>query len=173
MNLERAEFRYAGFREEVGVSKLIALGAWLGLAACASSSNIARNGGPTNAPVQGTYVFSANLPDQQMRGTLQIVGDRILLEPASGTCRAIETTGPVVQFVCNGSGRYEQMSIRINRDKPAEGSTWSASYLVQRSREVCQEYGLVQGRQVCVRSWTEYYDVTQGKAGKLRVRRTS
>jgi hypothetical protein len=155
------------------MSRLGALVAWLGMTACASSSNVAANGGTAGAPVQGTYVFSANLPDQQMRGTLQVMGDRVLLEPASGKCRAIESSDAVVHFSCTGSGRYEQMSIRINRRKPAEGSTWSASYLVQRSREVCQEYGVVSGRQVCVRSWTEYYDVAQGKSGKLRVRRTS
>ena len=155
------------------MSRLGALVAWVGLTACASSSNVAPNGGTASAPVQGTYVFSANLPDQQMRGTLQVMGDRVLLEPASGTCRAIESTDAVVRFACIGSGRYEQLSLLINRRKPAEGSYWSVSYLVQRSREVCQEYGLVSGRQVCVRSWTEYYDVAQGKTGKLRVRRTS
>ena len=153
------------------MSRFGLLAACAALTGCASSHNDTPSTGPAGAPVQGTFAFTANLPDQQMRGTLQITGDRILLEPASGTCRAMEDTDAV--FLCNGSGRYEQLSIRINRHKPTEGSSWSVSYRVQRSREVCQEYGVVSGRQVCVRSWTEYYDDTQGKSGKLRVRRTS
>ena len=156
------------------MSRIGVLAACVGLTACASSNNAVPSSGPANAPVQGTYVFTANLPDQQMRGTLQIMGDRIMLEPASGTCRATEGTDTVmVLFLCNGSGRSEGLSIRINRRKPAEGSYWSASYRVQRSRQICQEYGVVSGQQVCVRSWTEYYDAAEGKNGKLRVRRTS
>lgn len=161
-------------RIDLVMSRLGVLAACLGLAACASSSNSVPSTRAASPPAQGTFAFTANLPDEQVRGTLQLAGNRILLEPAVGTCRAIESTDTVmVQFLCNGSGRYEQLSIRINRRKPAEGSSWSASYRVQRSREVCQEYGVVSGRQVCVRSWTEYYDASEGKAGKLRVRRTS
>ena len=148
--------------------------ACVALSACASSNNGHLNSGTVGAPVQGTYTFTANLPDQQLRGTFQVAGSRILLDPASGNCRATESSDTVmVHFLCASSGRYEQLSVRINRRKPAEGSYWSASYRVQRSREVCQEYGVVSGRQVCVRSWTEYYDTSEGKSGKLRVRRTS
>ena len=154
--------------------RLCVLVALVGLTACASSNTSAANSGPVNAPVQGTYAFTANLPDQQLRGTLLVTGNDIRLEPTSGTCRATQSADTVaIRFLCNGSGRYEQLSIRIDRHKPVEGSTWYASYRVQRSREVCSEYGTVSGQTVCVRTWTEYYDAAEGKSGKLRVRRSS
>ena len=156
------------------MSKLSVLVAWVGLAACASSTRSDLNRGPANAPVQGTYAFTANLPDQQLRGTLRVTGNDILLEPTSGSCRATESADTVaIRFLCHGSGRYEQLFIRIDRHRPVEASSWSATYRVPRTREHCSEYGVVAGQQVCVRSWTEYYDAAEGKSGKLRVRRAS
>jgi hypothetical protein len=153
------------------VRRVLALVAFVGLTACASSSRTEPNGRLVDSSAEGAYTFTANLPDQLLRGTLRIIGDEILLEPAAGSCRAIDADSVAIRFLCNGSGRYEQMSIRIHRQKPAERSTWAASYRVQRTRENCSEYGVVSGQQVCIRSWTEYYDTTEGKAGKLMVRR--
>ena|SRR5687768_17294935 len=156
------------------MNRLSILVAWAGLTACASSTRSDLNSGPANAPVQGTYAFTANLPDQQLRGTLRVTGNDILVEPTSGSCRATQTADTVaIRFLCHGSGRYEQLSIRIDRRKPVEASSWSATYRVQRSREVCSEYGTVSGQTVCVRTWTEYYDAAEGKSGKLTVRRAS
>lgn len=59
------------------------LAAWVGLTACVSKTNVVPNDGPADAPPQGRYAFTANLPDQQLRGTLQLSGNRILLEPAA------------------------------------------------------------------------------------------
>jgi hypothetical protein len=140
------------------------------LVACASAGRHAADRG-TLLPVEGNYAFTANLPDQQMRGSLRIAGNEILLEPASGNCRATDADSLAVRFACIGAGRAEQISILIHRQQPAERSAWSASYRVQRSRQHCSEYGVVAGQQVCIRSWTEYYDTTEGKRGKLSVRR--
>jgi len=156
------------------MSRLSVLVACVGLTACASSNKNEPNSSPVSASVQGTYAFTANLPDQQLRGRLRVIGKEILLEPASGTCRPMEGTDSVaVRFLCNVSGRYEQVSIRIDRRKPAERSTWSASYRVQRTRQVCAEYRTVAGQQVCMSTHPEYYETTEGKAGRLAVRRES
>ena len=155
------------------MSRLSVMVVWAGLSACASSNTSSPNSGPVTASVQGTYAFTANLPEGQLRGRLRIIGSEILLEPASGTCRATDADSVAIRFACSGSGRYEHVSLRIDRHKPAEQSTWSASYQVQRTREVCAEYGTVSGQRVCMRTHTEYYDTTEGKRGKLSVRRAT
>lgn len=155
------------------MSRLSVMIAWAGLTACATSGTNSPNSGPVNAPVQGAYAFTANLPEGQLRGRVQITGSEIRLEPTTGTCQAIDADSVGIRFACSGSGRYEHISIRIDRYKPAERSTWSASYQVQRTRQVCAEYGTVSGQQVCLRTHTEYYDATEGKRGKLSVRRAS
>ena len=143
-----------------------------GLSACVAVGG-GRNSGAA-IPVDGTYDFTANLPDQQLRGKMRVVGNEVLLEPATGNCRPIEAPDSLsVRFLCNGSGRYEQLSIRIDRRNPAERSSWAASYRVPRKREVCSEYGTVSGQTVCIRTWTEYYDASEGRNGRLRVRRAT
>ena len=141
------------------------------ITACAGSRRVEPNGGPAGSSADGTYGFTANLPDQQFRGKLRVLRDEILVEPTSGTCRPIQSDSVSIRFGCNGSGRYEQLSIRIDRRSPAEKSSWSASYRVQRKRETCSEYGVVSGQQVCIRYWTEYYDASEGKSGKLTLRK--
>jgi hypothetical protein len=151
------------------MGRLVLAVSCLSFAACAGARNAPATGG---SPEQGSFTFTANLPDQQLRGRLRVVGDEILLEPTSGTCRPIQSDSVSIRFGCTGSGRYEHLSIRIDRHRPTEQSTWSAGYRVKRSRENCSEYGIVAGQQVCVRSWTEYYDTIEGKAGRLAVRRS-
>jgi len=154
------------------MSRLSVVVALVGLTACASASK-GPSTDPVNAPVEGTYAFTANLPSLQLRGRLRVVGAEILLDPASGTCQAMDSDSVAVSFSCNGAGRYEYISIRIDRRRPSERSTWSASYRVQRTRQVCAEYGVVSGQQVSIRTHTEYYDTTEGSRGRLSVRRAS
>lgn len=154
------------------MSRLSVVVALVGLTACASPGK-APNTSPVNAPVEGTYAFTANLPEQQLRGRLRVTGGEIMLEPAAGTCQVMRSDSLAVNYSCNGSGRYESISLRIDRHRPSERSTWSASRRVQRTRQVCAEYGMVSGQQVCLRTHTEYYDTTEGHRGRLSVRRAS
>ena len=140
-----------------------------GLTACASASK-APGTEPVTASADGAYTFTANLPSLQLRGRLRVIGAEVLLEPAAGTCQVMGSDSVAVHFSCSGSGRYENISLRVDRRRPSERSTWSASYRVQRTRQVCAEYGMISGQQVCVRTHTEYYDTTEGHRGRLSVR---
>ena len=126
-------------------------------------------------PVEGTYDYIANLPGQQVRGTLQVVGDTVLVDPVADYCRpTIGRPDPLaILYTCNGPGSFEQIQLRIDRRNPAQLSKWTATFRVQRRREVCTQYAVRDGRQVCVQTSTETYETTESRSGTLQVRRRS
>lgn len=143
-----------------------------GLVACASSRNEAETT-PASGPVEGTYSYVANLPGQQVRGTLRILGDTVLVEPVADYCRpTVGSPDPLrIRYTCNGPGSFEQLFLLIDRRSPVQLSKWSATFRVQRRREVCVQYAIRDGRQVCVQTTTETYETTESRSGTLQVRR--
>jgi hypothetical protein len=122
--------------------------------------------------VEGAYEYLANLPGQQVRGTLQFIGDTVLVSPAAEYCRPESAHDPVyIHYSCPGSGSVEGILLRIARRNPLQLSRWSAGLRVQRQRQVCRRYEMRAGRQVCAETGTETYETTESRGGTLLVQR--
>lgn len=149
--------------------------AWLGcasLAACASRSGSPATQPPTG-PIEGNYQYIANLPGQQVRGLLRVLADTMVIVPLADYCQPVMgTPDPIVlRYTCNGTGKFEQLTLTLDRRNPAQFSKWSASLAVRKQREVCTRYAMQDGRQVCVQTKTEQYETTESRSGNLQVRR--
>ena len=150
------------------------------LVACASSSSTSTTSTTTAVAAtaastsnEGVYDYVANLPGQQVRGTLRVTGDTVTIDPMADYCRpTVGVPDPLaIRYTCNGPGNIESIQLRIDRRNPAQLSKWSAAYRVQRRREVCTQYAVRDGRQVCVQTSTETYETTESRSGTLQVRR--
>lgn len=144
------------------------------LAACASGgSGAATRESP--GPIEGSYEYLANIPGQQVRGALRVIGDTILVNPDADYCQPVAgLRDPVViRYTCNGPGRFESLLLTFDRRNPAQFSKWSATFRVQRQRDVCAQYEVRGGQQVCVLTKQEMYEVTESRSGTLQVRRAS
>ncbi|HEX6943798.1 MAG TPA: hypothetical protein VF128_12785 [Gemmatimonadaceae bacterium] len=148
--------------------------------ACASSSSTTETrsttavaAAATGGPAEGDYDYVANLPGQQVRGRMRVVGDTVLVDPVADYCRpTVGVPDPLaIRYTCNGPGNIESVELRIDRRNPAQLSKWTAAYRVQRRREVCTQYAIRDGRQVCVQMNTETYETIESRSGTLQVRR--
>ena len=160
-------FMRAGFER----AALTLLTGWL--MACASSGNAPSTRAPTG-PIEGTYDYIANIPGQQVRGKLRVLGDTILVDPQNDYCRpVVGTPSPLsIRYSCNGPGSFESLGLTLDRRNPTQFSKWSASFRVRKQRQVCTRY-VVQpdGRQVCAEYGTETYEDVESRSGTLQVRR--
>jgi hypothetical protein len=143
------------------------------LAACASSGTRPPVTAAPSGPIEGNYEYLANLPSLQVRGTMRIVGDTVLVEPLTDYCRpSVAPPDPfAIKYTCTGTGTYEQIQLTIDRRNPMQLSKWHATFRVQRRREVCAQYAVRDGRQVCVQMTTETYETNETRSGNLQVRR--
>lgn len=143
------------------------------LAACGGSSGPKPETAAPSASIEGTYEYLVNLPTQQVRGTLRVTADTMLVDPVSDYCRLV--LGPpdplYIKYTCQGTETYEQLTLTIDRRNPAHLSKWAATFRVTRRREVCLQYAMRDGRQVCVQMSTEPYETTESRSGTLQLRR--
>jgi hypothetical protein len=147
--------------------------------ACASSSRTTGTSttsavaATSGGSIEGVYDYVANVPGQQVRGTLRVIGDTVTVEPIGEYCRpTVDPPDPLAfYFTCNGPGSYESIKLRIDRHNPVQLSKWSAVYRVQREREVCVRYETRGGQQVCVQTQRETYETQESRSGTLQVRR--
>lgn len=143
------------------------------LAGCASSGTTTAR--EPSAPIEGTYDYTATLPGQQVQGRLRVLGDTIIVVPNNDYCQPV--LGPpsplVIRYTCNGPGRFESLSLTLDRRNPVQFSKWAASYRVQKQRQVCRRTAIQNGREVCVETGTETYEDTESRSGTLQVRRAS
>ena len=143
------------------------------LVGCAGSGAPRVEGASASLAEEGLYEYTANLPGQPVRGTFRVQGDTIIVNPATDYCRPV--VGPAnamaIQYTCTGAGSFEQLYLRLDRRNPVQLSRWTATYRVQRRREVCERYEVRAGRQVCVQTKTETYETTEPRSGTLQVRR--
>lgn len=149
------------------------------LMACASSSRTTEMSTTTavaataSGPIEGDYEYVANLPGQQVRGQMRVIGDTITVDPMADYCRpSVGVPDPLaILYTCNGPGNVESIQLRFDRRNPTQLSKWTARYRVQRRREVCTQYAVRDGRQVCVQMTTETYETIEPRSGTLQVRR--
>lgn len=147
--------------------------------ACTASSRTTETSTTTavaataSGPAEGEYDYVANLPGQQVRGRIRVVGDTIIVDPIGDYCRpGTGVPDPLaIRYSCNGAGDVESILLRFDRRNPAQLSRWTAMYRVQRRREICTQYAVRDGRQVCVQMITETYETIEPRSGTLQVRR--
>ena len=167
---------------EMTMLRFIAAGGCSLVLACASSSSttqtttttaVAVAASATGGPAEGEYDYVANLPGQQIRGRMRVVADTVLIDPVSDYCRpATGVPDPLsIRYTCTGTGNLESINLSIDRRNPAQLSKWTARYRVERRREVCTQYAIRDGRQVCVQTSTETYETIESRSGTLQVRR--
>lgn len=143
------------------------------LVACAGASGTREAAVMATMAVEGTYDYIANLPGQQVRGKMRFLADTVLVDPIADYCRpTVRTPDPLaIHYTCNGPGSFELIQLQIDRRSPTQLSKWTATFRVQKRREVCRRYGIQAGQQVCVERATETYDVSESRSGTLQVRR--
>ena len=152
-------------------SLLIALPVLVSCASSGATRGTAKS--PSSGPIEGNYEYLANLPSHQVRGGMRVTGDTVLVDPVSDYCRPVMAPPDpfYIRYTCQGTGSYEQITLTIDRRNPTQLSKWSATFRVTRQREVCVEYAIRDGRQVCVRTQSETYETTETRSGNLQVRR--
>jgi hypothetical protein len=145
------------------------------IAGCASSGASTTTTSQPVGPVEGTYDYTAPLPGQQVTGQLRVLGDTIIVMPTNDYCQPV--LGPpmplVIRYTCNGPGRYESMTLTLDRRNPVQFSKWAASFRVQKQRQVCVRYEMRSGQQVCAQTGYEPYEDVESRSGTLQVRRAS
>jgi hypothetical protein len=144
------------------------------LLACGGSGAAPETAVPAG-PIEGIYEFVANLPNQQVRGTISVIGDTITVDPVSDHCRPLAAPpDPLfIKYSCQGTGSYEELRLSIDRRKPVQLSRWVASYRVTRTRQICIAYSTRNGQRTCVQTQTETYETTDTRTGNLQLRLVS
>jgi hypothetical protein len=140
--------------------------------ACASTRNSTASREATG-PTDGTYEFIASVTGRRVEGKVHIVGDTMLFDPDNDCSSNLSPPGIFVaprdynfiRYSCNG------VVLDFDRRNPVQSSKWFAGVPVRRQRQVCAQYAVQNGRQVCVRNRTETYETTESRSGKLQVAR--
>ena len=142
------------------------------LVACASAGNSTRE---ATRPAEGLYEFSANTPNQLIRGNIRMdsSGTGVQFETAcqtEATVRGMPSGMPsstgMMRYYCSGAW------LTFDRRNP-QTAKWFATVPIPRRREVCARYDTVNGRQVCASRTTETYYVYETRSGGIQVRRVS
>ena len=128
--------------------------------------------------VQGTYDYAATIQGRQVRGVFTIIGNDVVFTTRGAACQNLTQAGSpdvltLARYGCHGIGEFRQVDFFINLRSPTTQSTWKASYLARKSRQICDKVGPGrEGREVCRASHLEYYDVDVPIGGPLVVRRS-
>jgi hypothetical protein len=140
------------------------------LLACASSGRTASH--DVAASVDGTYDFVATVPGQAVRGTLQVAADTMFFSAVEG-CNSNIRSEPIGHASYAGVFRYACSSavLEFDRRNPVRSSKWSATIQNKRRREVCAERAVRNGREVCIRTEIETYEVPESRSGSIQVTR--
>ena len=150
---------------------------WVAVVSIAVLEGCAISGTPVthepSAPIGGTYDYTATLPGQHVQGKLRVLGDTIIVVPNNDYCQPVK--GPpsplTISYTCNGPGRFESLSLTLDRRNPVQFSKWAARYRVQKQRQICVRSTIRDGREVCLERGVETYEDTESKSGTLLVRR--
>jgi hypothetical protein len=140
------------------------------LSACVSARHTT-TGRETPELLEGTYEFVASVAGQRVVGKVHVVENTILFDQGNDCSSNFSPPGAFVaprddnfiRYSCNG------VVLDFDRRNPVQSSKWFAGLLVQRQRQVCAQYAVQNGRQVCIRNRTETYETTESRSGKLHV----
>ncbi|HEX7123393.1 MAG TPA: hypothetical protein VF178_13540 [Gemmatimonadaceae bacterium] len=128
---------------------------------------------PRGGPALGAYQYTASLPDgTQLEGALAILPDTVILESKQVLCKAVAYTPRASRWVCNGVGRFGDVSFEIDRFSPGQQSRWRLTETVRRQRRECVEYVRLPTGQLtnrCARWEIKEYDAPQARSGVIRI----
>jgi hypothetical protein len=128
------------------------------LVACASTPQ-------RDYPADGTYKYFAAIPGLNVKGTLHVIADTMLITSEGEPCGpAGNNNSSMMRFGCRNG-----VLLTVDRRNPSSSASWSGMIPVQRRREVCAETAMQNGRRVCLRKSVEVRDTTEWKKGKLQV----
>jgi hypothetical protein len=141
------------------------------VASCASGGRSTAVSAPAGQ-LEGTYDFVATIPSQVIRGTIRVEGDTMYFVPEKDCLSSIRSeplgragTAGVFRYSCNGA------ILEFDRRNPTRSSKWSANVAVQRLREICAERAVRNGREVCIRTEMERFEVQEPRSGSIQVMR--
>ncbi len=142
------------------------------LTACVSGGKTAAtDAGPRS--IEGTYRYFASVPSGHVRGTLIVLPDTMLVEPEDDECWPLKVNNMRYMGLSAIPYGCRKAIIAFDRQKPAQGSRWIQYFTVRKTREVCAQYAVQNGRDVCIRRQSEPYEATESRSGRLQVERSS
>jgi|SRR6185503_14091861 len=128
--------------------------------------------------VAGTYDYAASIQGRQVSGVFTIANNDVVFTTRGAACQNLSRVGTsdvltLARYGCRGIGELRQVDFLINLRSPTTQSTWKATYLARKSRQICDKVGPGRdGRTVCRASHLEYYDEDVPIGGPLVVRRS-
>lgn len=134
------------------------------------ASLIACGGGrqtPTPTPSIGSFDFLVRAARGEVRGVVHVLRDTVLVEVEYGFCHRVFGQGDAryIRYACEVRN-YNAFGIIIDRRDMSLGSTWSVSFSVSRTRQVCVDRDM-SGK--CLRTVTQPYEDIQHQGGKLQL----
>ena len=152
----------------------------LGTVACASSSAVTKTG-EAGTLATGTYEIVATIPGQHVNGIVQFETDTVRFRSETSceaqyssagtrylamTQLATDLVGRTsITFGCGGA------ILSFDLRNPMQNPRWSARVPVQKLREVCARRETRNGREVCVQTTMERFEVLESRTGPIQVRR--
>jgi hypothetical protein len=144
------------------------------LAAAATSAACASSGAAgTRAVDDGIYEFITRTGGYgDLTGRITLLNGEISLQPNQAQCREDPSRVSVEQFyfLCDYASDIENLTFSIDRRRPLTRSMWAGFVRQTRTRSVCDQYVTQNGRQVCVRTRQESYEVRAQVGGPLTFR---
>jgi hypothetical protein len=141
------------------------------LAVAATTSVACASSGARSAPLEdGTYEFITRTGGfGDLTGRLTLRDGQPSLQPLQGQCREDPSRTGVerFRFLCDIGSEIENVTLTIDRRLPLTRSVWSGFVRQTRTRSVCDQYAMENGRQVCVRTREETYEVRTPVSGPL------
>jgi len=121
----------------------------------------------------GIYEFITRTGERgELRGRLMLIAGEVTLEPEFGTCRVDAAYASLERqrFLCDNTSEVENLALLVDRRFPTTRSRWTGTVRERRTRTVCVQYTTQNGRQVCVRTETQTYEVRSAVSGPLTFR---
>lgn len=141
------------------------------LAVVATASAACASSGARNVPVQdGTYEFITRTGGYgDLTGRLTLRDGQPSIQPLQGQCREDPSRAGVerFRFICDVGSELENVTFTIDRRLPLTRSVWGGVVRQTKTRTVCDQYAMENGRQVCVRTREETYEVRTSVSGPL------
>jgi hypothetical protein len=112
-------------------------------------------------------------------GRLRVLPDTILVDSESGDCGRVTSDSRFFNVSCRSmdvltmdqNRAVTGAILKFDRGNPGQGAKWVGNLPVQRRRQVCAQYEVRNGREVCASMKTETYEDLEPKTGPVQVRR--
>jgi hypothetical protein len=121
------------------------------------------------------FEYVARIKTAEIKGRFAISGKIVIFDLPDGTCTPLQapdwTASTIAaRYECRNAIASDPVHFTIDVKNPVSRSTWEMTVKEQRQRSVCVEYGNRGGRNVCVRTQVQSYDVVVPYSGALFVR---